>query len=528
MLEIEYAPVPATTLVHPLEYELQLSVQKDGFFNHFVASIGNLRMKLSSLPQMRLNAFPVNEYTHPRLYRIYRMVLERLQCEEVFELYVDFHYDLSARAYGSAQDGHLILLNSACLRELNDGELAALLGREVGHIMNSHVQYREMLDSVHLITDRLPAAGEIVTQKVSSFFSKWMVAAEFSADRAGLIASRSFESMATLMLRQMGISPEPEELLRVLNQRIDAMPEKMGINYMIMAKAFPTLGMTRRLVELDKWVNSQEFREGYPFMHYMAKAFVPRPQSDEEEERLVLLHRRAYHGNPAAQEQLAHGYHDGTMGLPQAYEPYLALTLAAAYAGNGKAMYTMYQILKKNIAGQKASSRLQHQLLRASGSRFSGAQSEAVKLPKLAVFALLPKAISAAVQKNGAQSACMLNVQNPGTPLPQEAAEEILDAFWMPANDHVYAAEVEIRNGVCCGVALSERGIYGRFVGKRYPYMVSWEEFIREPLEINSEDAEKYLICGNRKISKWKGREQLAGTINEILVSLDAAVRKKT
>lgn len=521
MLEIEYAPVPATILVHPLEYELQLSLQKDGLFNHFVASIGNLRMKVSALPEMRLNAFPANEYTYPRLYRIYRKVLERLRCEEVFELYVDFNYDLSARAYGSSQDGHLILVNSACLQELNDSELAALLGREVGHIMNSHVQYREMLDSIHLITDRLPAAGDMVAKKVSSFFSKWMVASEYSADRAGLIASRSFESMVTLILRQMGVAPGPEQLLQVMEQRIDKMPEKMGINYMIMAKAFPTLGMAQRLVELDKWVNSEEFRERYPFIHYMARAFK------REEDELVLLHRRANNGNPAAQEKLAAGYQRGTKDLPQAYEPFLALTLAAAYNGNGKAMFTMYQILKNNLAGQTASVRLQQQLLRASASRFNGAQEEAKQLPKLVEFLLLPKAVMAAAKKNGAESLCMLNMQDPGAPLQKETAEEILDAFWMPADDHVYAAEMDIREGTCYGIALSERGIYGRFADKRYPYMVSWGELISEPLQLYEEGTKKYLVCGKRKVSEWKGRERLAGTVNEILVGLDAAVRKK-
>lgn len=527
MLEVEYAPVSATVFVHPLEYELQLSAQKDGLFNYFAASVGDLSMKVSSLPQMRLNAFPVNEYTYPRLYRIYRMVLDRLQCDEIFELYVDFDYDLTARSYGSSKDGHLILVNSACMQELNDGELAALLGREVSHIENGHIHYREMLDSIHLITDRLAVAGDIVAKKVSGFFSKWMIASEFSADRAALIASRSFECVATLMLKQMGISPEAEQVRRVLEQHIDLMPEKMGVNYMIMAKAFPTLGMAGRLVELYKWVNTGEFRINYPFMHYMAKAFVPCQLQDETENMLILLHRRANNGNPAAQEQLAVGYHNGTMGLPKAYEPYLALTQAACYNGNGRAMYSMYQILSKNLAGQKASRYLQHQLLRAAASRFGGAQSEAAHLPPLVDFPLLSKAVFASVKKNGSNTTCMLNIQSPGEPLRNETAEEILDAFWMPTSDHIYAAELKRKNGMCYGVALSERGIYGRFIDKRFPYMVSWEDFLRQPLTIYHEGPERYLASGNRKVSRWEGREKMAGTINEILVSLSAEIQKK-
>ena len=527
MLEIEYAPVSATMFVHPLEYELQLSAQKDGLFNYFTASIGDLSMKVSSLPQTRLNAYPVNEYTYPRLNRIYWMVLDRLQCNEIFELYVDFDYDLTARSYGSSKDGHLILVNSACMRELNDGELAALLGREVSHIVNGHIHYREMLDSIHLITDRLPVAGDIVAKKISGFFSKWMIASEFSADRAAPIASRSFECVATLMLKQMGISSTAEQVLRVLEQHIDPMPEKMGINYMIMAKAFPTLGMAGRLVELYKWVNSREFRTNYPFMHYMAKAFVPRQRQDEAENMLILLHRRAYNGNPAAQEKLAVGYHNGTMGLPKAYEPYLALTQAACYNGNGRAMYSMYQILSKNLAEQKASRNLQHQLLRAAASRFGGAQSEAAQLPSLAPFQLLSKVVFASVQKNGANMICFLNTESPGEPLQSEIAEEILDAFWMPANDHIYAAELNRQNGVCYGIALSERGIYGRFVNKQFPYMVSWEDFLREPLNIYHDGPEKYLVSGNRKVSKWNGKEKIGGTISEILVSLKTGIEKK-
>lgn len=519
MIEINYNPTSATTLVHPLEYELTLSVQKDGTFDHFTRDVGSISLKVKTIPQMMLTAFPVTEDTYPRLYRIFEKVQKRLDCIESIPLYVDFGYELKARTYGSAKSGYIILVNSACVKELNDAELTALLGREIGHIMNDHIHYQELMDSIHLITDRLSVAGDMAQKKVSSFFSKWLIASEYTADRAGLIACQSFESLATLLMRQMGIKPCVKNIQKILTQKVDTMPDKMGINYMIMARAFPSIGMVSRLKEIDKWVNSAKFRDAYPYIHYMAKGYVQMATLNETEKTLVFLHQRASNGNVVAQERLAKDYLLGEETLPVAFEPCLALLYSASFLGSGKAMYLFYNVLEREIGGLKASQRLKNQLIMAAKSRTAVAQKVMAKTPDMEIL----EALSSIVRKFTIQRynnlSCKVNITQPGNPVSNEVAEEVLDAFWMTADDRIYATQFEMETGSRFGIALSEKGIFGRIKGKKYPFMISWAEFAQKPLEVRSDGKRDFVMCGEMKIAVWNGKIDV-GSINELLIIL--------
>lgn len=519
MLEIKYRPISAVTLVHPLEYQLTLAVQKDGMFDHITRSIGGLSLQLKSLPQMMLTAYPVTQYTYPRLYNIYQRVMERLDCTETIPLFVDFGYELKAYTHGSTKNGYVILVNSSCLEELNDGELEALLGREIGHIMNGHIYYQEMLSSLRLLTDKLSLAGEAMNKKISSFFSKWIVASEYTADRAGLMACTSFETFASLMMKQMGIEPNPANIKQILTQKIDPMPEKMGINYMIMAEAFSTIGMKARVQEVDKWVNSHDFREKYPFIHYMAKGYVRRPAQNETERILILLHQRASNGNVLAQERLAQDYLSGKETLPVAYEPCLALLYHASLLGSGTAMYFYYKALVKEIGELKATDRLKNQLLLASMSRSDIAQKAGQTIPNQEKLTILPALMTAYVRKRQNQLHFLANTDHIGEPLTHDNAEMALDAFWMTSDDKIYALQMGENRGMHYGIAISEKGIYGRLQEKRYPFMVPWSEFVRKPLEIVNDGVHNFVACGATKLAAWDG-SIIAGSINELLIGL--------
>ena len=473
---------------------------------------------------MMLTAYPVTQYTYPRLYNIYQKVLKRLDCIETISLFIDFSYELKAYSYGSAKDGYSILVTSTCLKELNDGELEALLGREIGHIMNGHIHYQEMLDSLHFLTDKLSFAGDAINKKIKSFFSKWIIASEFTADRAGLMACQNFEFLVSLMMRQMGIEPSTSNLQKILFQHIDAMPEKMGISYMIMAKAFPTIGMTARIQEIDKWVHSPSFRKRYPFIHYMAKGFIQRPVQNETEQILILLHQRANNGNVLAQERLAKDYFFGKETLPVAYEPCLALLYYASFLGSGNAMYLYYKALEAEIGGLQATAKLKNHLLLAAASRSTNVKNLGIPIPKQERFTALSALLTTYIKKRKNQLNFSANTNLPGMPLDSESAEVAIDAFWMTVDDAIYALQMNSEQNSRFGIAISEKGIYGRLKGKRYPFMISWVDFIHNPLEIKNDEINNFITCGMTKISFWDNKIT-PGSINELLIGIHKKLR---
>lgn len=255
-----YTPI----LIHPLEQENKLSIQKTGAYDALAKLLGSIRLKAVTKSHMTLTGYPVTAKTETRLYTVYRQVLRRLQCEQECDLFVDFGYELTAKSFGSAKDGHLIVVNSACLEELNDQQLAALLGHEIGHILADHIQNRELLDSLDLLVNGIPFASDIVKKMIWSYFSRWIIFSEYTADRAARIASGSLDAVVSLLRRQAGANFDGLSNQDLLKQSVPPVPETPGIFFVLLSQSLPAFGAVSRIQELTAWVRSEEFRRQFP------------------------------------------------------------------------------------------------------------------------------------------------------------------------------------------------------------------------------------------------------------------------
>lgn len=518
----------STDLRHPMECEAELGLQRNSFYQQIARSWGSIKMQIKAQTDMALIGYPVTEKTLPRVHRIYQQVRRTLRCEENYGLFVDYGYDLVAVTSGSEKDGHIIRLNSACVEELSDGELAALLGHEIGHIMLDHVQNREMLDSVDGISKLLPMASEIVKNQLLSYYGKWMLASEFSADRASMLAANGIEPVLSLMKKQAGAANLDCTYLDIMAQEVLPMPQNLGMYYILMAEGLPYFGLVQRMKELKAWAFSNDFLQKAPYLHYLSRAQLQDTPKDAADEEKILLHYRANSGNIYAAKQLAQMYYQHEMyGLPASAAALVSLLETASYKGDGASMYMLFQCMRLGMAGlKKKDERTQNQLVRAAKSR---PHPSHMQIPEQAAYPPvedLPQVLQMVHRELPLGRNCIVNHDSIGDPIGGEITEDIQDAFWIPRDESIYAAEAQwLENGVF-GTAITKQAVYGRIPGSEWPVCVPWKEFLSDEVSVQEIGNQKYFSCN--RVVFYACPQKMAGSLGTIFIKMKSLFRKET
>jgi len=102
--------------------------------------------------------------------------------------------DPSLNAYTSGFWGdHWIVLHSALLKKFNFEELLYVIGHEMGHIKREHVTW------LHLMAPAGVRPIPLISDGLKLIFNNWSIKAEYSADRAGLIANKNLKSCVSAL-----------------------------------------------------------------------------------------------------------------------------------------------------------------------------------------------------------------------------------------------------------------------------------------------------------------------------------------
>ncbi len=218
-----------------------------------------------SLRLMHLSsAVRVNENQFARVYRLHREACAIFNIEDRMpELFVAQTPMLNAHAVGV--DNPFIVLNSSTLDALDDEELLAIIGHEVGHCISGHVLYKTLLSLLLRFTTiaaSVPLAG-LPLMAVISALREWDRKSELSADRAGLLAVQNPETSFHLLMKMAG-GPRIEQMSTNEFFKQAAEYEAGGSLIDGLYKLLNLLGQTHpfaviRLVELKTWVDDGSY-----------------------------------------------------------------------------------------------------------------------------------------------------------------------------------------------------------------------------------------------------------------------------
>lgn len=199
----------------------------------------------------------------PELHKAMEDASSVLDMEVVPELYVQS--SSQANAFTLAFQGRenkppIVVVTSALLDRCTNDEIEAIIGHELGHIKCSHSLYLTVGGLASAPLRGLPVVGSQFEQ----LLQQWRLAAEYSCDRAALLVAQDVNVVAGAMLKLFAGTARATNTQAFINQSKDYEKLLKDANPMVRAsirmqqRTHPL--PVKRVAELEKWFNSDEYR----------------------------------------------------------------------------------------------------------------------------------------------------------------------------------------------------------------------------------------------------------------------------
>lgn len=142
-------------------------------------------------------AVKVTGQQFPRLHNATRAASEALHMEPPAVYVTPASSAIRAQVLGVNDDSYVVV-NAALIDQLDDTELIALVGHELGHIQNDHVLYTTAL---YYLTEAAAMFVRWAVQPAIMTLQAWSRRAEITCDRAALLAARNLDTAMTAMVK---------------------------------------------------------------------------------------------------------------------------------------------------------------------------------------------------------------------------------------------------------------------------------------------------------------------------------------
>jgi len=214
------------------------------------------------------NTVAATERQYPRVLESGRLAARRLGAREIPPFNVELDRPYQSATYGSDKDA-FVNVGSSLPRFLNDEDLLFVLGHEMGHLLSHHALW--MTVSMFLVgaqRQNLMSEGvmgllsnplKLIEGGVESMITNWMRVADFTADRAALLAVGSFEkAKRAIFLLHLRSRRELDEVdIDAWMKRVESQDQRMSKLSQMMTSSTPYLGL--RLVELRNFAASPQY-----------------------------------------------------------------------------------------------------------------------------------------------------------------------------------------------------------------------------------------------------------------------------
>lgn len=250
---------------HPGEKNAMAVLRNIPMLDMIAGKYVDMRVQLGIYAETVGSDFRITEKTNPRIYRLYQLALERLDMPMEYPLYSRMSFDYNAGAVGG--ENPFIYIHSSTIANYTDAEMLNLLGHELGHIKCGHVKYYYLPS---LLADELAQMGGAASAAgvgLQYAIMDWRRKAEYSADRAGMIAAGSLEGALAGNMNLLGksdripdISFDVDEVLKQAEdfdiETSDVIGKLLYVSYTARATHPWTI---LRLKQLKDWYDSGEY-----------------------------------------------------------------------------------------------------------------------------------------------------------------------------------------------------------------------------------------------------------------------------
>ncbi|MCA1992095.1 MAG: M48 family metallopeptidase [Coleofasciculus sp. S288] len=208
----------------------------------------------------------VGENQLPHLHKLLLEACEVLDLEPP-QLYVQQHPVPNAYTFAMRGKQPFIVLHTSLIDLLTPEEIQAVIAHELGHLKCEHGVYLTPMNILILAAGLLPTWGTLIAQSLQAQLLEWIRCAEFSCDRAALLATQNPRVVMSVLMKLAGGSPTlaPKLNLDAFIAQARAYDDISSTELGEMLKQAQTAQLTHpvpvlRAREIDRWASSQNYQ----------------------------------------------------------------------------------------------------------------------------------------------------------------------------------------------------------------------------------------------------------------------------
>jgi len=183
------------------------------------------------------------------------------------QLYVRQHPVPNAYTFAMRGKQPFIVVHTSLLDLLTSEEIQAVIAHELGHLKCEHGVYLTLANILVLAAGQLPTLGGAIAQSLQAQILEWVRCAEFTCDRAALLAIQNPKVVSSVLMKLAGGSPtlsgqlNLDAFLTQARAYDDVSNDQLGA----LLKQAMTAQLTHpvpvlRAREIDRWASSQEYQ----------------------------------------------------------------------------------------------------------------------------------------------------------------------------------------------------------------------------------------------------------------------------
>ncbi|MCQ4043528.1 M48 family metallopeptidase [Streptantibioticus rubrisoli] len=247
---------------HPADRSALVALRKLSGFDTVFKALSGLLPERSLRLLFLSDSVRVSEQQFPHLNTMLRDACYILDLEKVPPMYVNQDPQPNAMCIGL--DEPIIVVTTGLVELLDEEEMRAVVGHEVGHALSGHAVYRTILLFLTNLALRVAwiPLGNMAVMAIVTALREWFRKSELSADRAGLLVGQDLQaSMRGLMklaggnhLHEMNV----DEFLKQAEEYESGGDLRDSVlkilNVLPRSHPFTTV----RAAELKKWADSRD------------------------------------------------------------------------------------------------------------------------------------------------------------------------------------------------------------------------------------------------------------------------------
>ncbi|MGL5083131.1 MAG: M48 family metallopeptidase [Microcoleaceae cyanobacterium] len=267
---MSFSPVPLMGLKadhfrHPLDFQATTALKQMPGLDILVRQLlGNLGEQFFYLENIA-SSILVGEQQLPELHRLLLDACKVLDLDPP-QLYVRQNPVPNAYTFAMRGQRPFIVLHTALIELLTPDEIQAVIAHELGHLKCEHGVYLTLANLLIVAAGQLSPIGAVLMQGFQAQILEWVRCAEFTCDRAALLATQNPRVVMSLLMKLSGGSPS---LVSQLNldaflAQARAYDEMSGTELGDMLKQAQTAQLSHplpvlRAREIERWSSTPDY-----------------------------------------------------------------------------------------------------------------------------------------------------------------------------------------------------------------------------------------------------------------------------